>query len=831
MMNDPHKNHVGGCGNPHAKLVIVGEAPSFIEIQTGIPFSGASGKELDRLLSDSGINRNDCWITNICKYPIPEQEKEGRKIPFAVRAKLAGINLDEQLNELRFELSQIRPNAILALGGSALWGTTGKDKISDWRGSILTGMGSKVIPTYHPAHLLHTKGEISGYWARQVMIFDFRRAFLQSKFGELILPKRNLHIIKSSYELQDYIKRYEKFDKPSVDIEALGCIPVCIGLAFTPDEGITVPLWNVNDISQIPTSDLSSCWILLSNLLSNSEVVGQNFGYDRDKIRRLGFTIKRLASDTMLKAFVINPELPKNLAFNQSIYTEEPFYKNEGMYEGSLNDLFLGCARDSCVTKEIDLAMDPDLDELQLRPYYENFILPLHDLYAEIEQTGLRRSEPRRLELIKKYVEWDERVNFELFQLTNKVINTGSWKQVDELLYTDLKIPRRKGTGEEILTQLLNNVVKDKGRRRIIDLILEDRRVKKTLGTYLLNPSDFDGRMKTSFFLCLETGRSSTQQLEPPIRPQIEVIEEGKKKKRSIGCAFQTMTKHGDIGDDIREQYVVDEGEIFIQADSAQAEARVVFLLADDEEALELIDSIDYHALTATWFFGGRIDDYDKKIIGYETPIRFAGKTLRHACHLGASKRRAAIEVNTQARKYKIDITISELLADQAIKTFHKRQPKIKQVFHNQIIEQINKTRSLTAPLPYGIDAPFGGKRTFFERWSEDLFRQAFSYIPQRAVSENTKAAALRVKKRARWIKIMLESHDALLTSVPIDRGNEAASLLKEEMEKPINFSTCSLPRRNLIIPCEIEFGFDYKNLSKFKNDELRIDGRDTKTA
>lgn len=812
-----HEKYVPGCGNPQAKLVVIGEAPSFIEVQTKIPFTGPSGKELDRLLADAGISRSDIWLTNICKYPVPEQEKEGKKIPFQIRAKQAGINLDEQLSHLRTELSQINPNCILALGGSALWGTTGKTKISDWRGSILTGMGTKVIATYHPAHLLHSRGEITGYWARQVMIFDFKRAKAESETSELILPHRNLHVIKSSYELQDFIKRYEKFTKPSVDIEALNCIPVCIGIAFTPDEGITIPLWNINDISNISTSELSSIWILLAELLSRSDVVGQNFGYDRDKIRRLGFICRSLASDTMLKAFVINPELPKNLAFNQSIYTREPFYKNEGMYEGSIQDLFIGCARDACVTKEVDLAMDADLDELQLRPYYENFILHLHDLYAEIEQTGLRRDKNKQLALIKKYVGWDERVNFELFQLTGKTINTGSWQQVDELLYMDLKIPRRKGTGEEVLTQLLNNVVKDKERRRVIDLILEDRRVKKTLGTYLLNPSDFDGRMKTSYFPCLETGRSSTQQLEPPVRPYIESIEDGKKKKRAIGCAFQTMTKHGDIGEDIREQYIVDEGEIFIQADSAQAEARVVFLLADDEEALELIDSIDYHALTATWFFGGRIQDYDKKIVGYETPIRFAGKTLRHACHLGASKRRAAIEVNTQARKYKIDITISELLADQAIKTFHKRQPKIKQIFQNQVIEQINKTRSLTAPLPYGIDAPFGGKRIFFERYSEDLFRQAFSYIPQRAVSENTKAAALRVKKRAKWIKIVLESHDALLTSVPIDRKEEAVLILKEEMSRPINFSSCSLPRRDLIIPCEIEFGYDYKNLSKFK--------------
>jgi hypothetical protein len=43
-------------------------------------------------------------------------------------------------------------------------------------------------------------------------------------------------------------------------------------------------------------------------------VLGQNVKYDQDKIARLGFTIRSLASDTMLKASAINPELPKRLA-------------------------------------------------------------------------------------------------------------------------------------------------------------------------------------------------------------------------------------------------------------------------------------------------------------------------------------------------------------------------------------------------------------------------------------------------------------------------------------------------------------------------------------
>lgn len=263
---------------------------------------------------------------------------------------------------------------------------------------------------------------------------------------------------------------------------------------------------------------------------------------------------------------------------------------------------------------------------------------------------------------------------------------------------------------------------------------------------------------------------------------------------------------------------IVEEDEIFISADSAQAEARVIFLLADDEQALVDIDNRDYHALTASWFFGGGEDDYSKKKLGYEHPIRFVGKTLRHAGHLGAGKKRAAISVNTDARKFKIPITITEAIAGQALDIFHKKQPRIQKVFQHGIVETLKRNKTLIAGLPYGIQSKYGGRRVFYERWGEELFRQAFSYIPQRSVSDNTKCALLRIRERIPNIKCVMEAHDGLLFSVPISYKYEYAAIIKYEMERPIDFSTCSLPRRELVLPCELEYGTNYCDLNKFKD-------------
>lgn len=818
--------YVKGHGNNSPKLVIVGESPSVGE--TAAFQSTKHWRQFYELLRDAGIHPQEVWFTYVCKHFVPPNARSGRKIPFLVRAKQAQVDMDEQVSNLAIEINSLNPNCVLALGNTALWATTGKSGISDYRGSILPGLGGKVVSTYDPRGLnVWEPAEFIGYWNRHVMLFDIMRAHKQSFFSGINRPSRNLQICKTSGQLADFIERHKNYTRPANDIEARGSgLPFCNGFSFRPEEGICVPLWNKGETANsftIPDSEMVQMWLLMNHIYTHYEIVGQNFKYDEDKLVRIGFKPRKLVSDTMLKQFAINPELPVSLGFMTSIHTEEPFYKNEGMYEGSIEDLMIGCARDSCVTKEIDLSLEVELNALGMSKFYYNFLMELHSLYLGVENEGFYIDSAVREKLFHKYISWSERLAYELFSIVGAVVNVNSPKQVAILIYDTFGITNRGGgTGEEAITEILNrqSLKLDDGQRRALEIILEKRRVEKTLGHYLAAMPDFDGKMKTTYFLCLDTGRTSTGQQDPPIRPEIEIIgEDGKKKKKVMGTAFQTITKHGDIGADVREQYVPEKGHVFIQVDSAQAEARVVFLLANDENALYQIDHHDYHALTASWFFGGTEDDYSKKKLGYEHPIRFVGKTLRHAGHLGASKKRAAISVNTDARKFKIDIKITEAFAGAALDKFHKNQPAIRGVFQAGIQEALKKNnRYLTAGLPYGIDSPCGGKRQFLERWDDELFRQSYSYIPQRSVSDNTKAAALRLRKREpKLARLILEAHDGLLYMVPEREVDYFAPLLKEEMERPIRFENCSLPRRDLVIPAELEVGYNYMKLEKYK--------------
>jgi DNA polymerase I-like protein with 3'-5' exonuclease and polymerase domains/uracil-DNA glycosylase len=834
-VRDP--KYIGPYGPLGARVMILGECPTLDDIAAGKPF--AKSRELDSCLREAGIVKGNCWLSTVSKYHVPPNFSKKKKIPFHVRAKNAGIDMDAQLRELQTEINSLQPTAILGIGKTALWALTGQTDISSYRGSIMLGMGRKFIPTYNPEHLGWQAKDVEfmGYWNKQIIMADLRRFVVESKKPDLDLPSRHIHICQSSYELAEFRRQYKGKWRLSVDIEAGGhYLPICIGLAYNKHHAMVVPLWNVDGICNIPDADMVQIYMILAEMLNESDIIGQNFNYDRDKILRIGFIIQRLISDTMLKAFALHPELPVGLAFNTSIYTREPFYKNEGMYHGKLIDLLKGCGRDACVTFELDEVMEKDLTEIGQHKFFYNFLMKLPDFYWEREKQGFRIDKVRQEELMRKYIAWSEKIKHRLYQITGTNINVNSNKQIPSLLFDNWGLPRRDGTGEEELTAILNLQSlakvwkKNPEYKEGIELILEGRRVNRTISNNIMVLPDFDGRVRTTIFPCLNTGRSSNGQQDEPIRPTIEVINlSGKKVKKSLGTPFQTMTKHGDIGQDIRSQYIPDElirtpeeeaqlewarlndqtlyaqliedEYVFVQADSAQAEARIVFLLADDEWALEAIDKHDFHALTASWFFGGTEDDHSKK------------------------KRRAAISVNTDARKFKINIAIDEATAERALKIFHAKQPRIQQVFQASVIKCLERDRTLVAPIPFGFDSPVGGRRLFFERWGEELFREAFSYIPQRSISDNTKGAGIRIRERIPKIRIVMESHDSLLFCIRRSQLASQVPIIRQEMERPIDFRTCCIQRRSIVIPCEIETGKNYQDLKtkwKFEDDSIQ---------
>ena len=810
---------VEGYGSNNAKLFIVGIAPSTEELIEGKPFAvaGPSGGILRKDLVEAGTHIDQCYRTNIFKFQLPNNE-------FA-RYKEIGLSLPDALKELQQEIDTINPNCILGLGDPVLYALAGKsgagNKIAEWRGSILSILNNrKAVFTWHPAHELHGSGEGTyKSWQKYVRKFDVARAVAESNSPNLSLPNRFLHVANNSVDVIQFLSRHSHEEYCSVDIESIEHIPICIGLSRNPREAISIPLWNELDIdvqfehkpkknyhyrlevSKIPNQDLAFIWQLLAKFFMDKSVkfIGQNFKYDEDKLNRLGFYLHSLFGDTLLSGQCISSELPKSLGFQTSIYTREPYYKDEGRNfvpgKDNIRDFLYYNCKDAAVTLEIFKA---HLEELKGIPNaldgFLNFRSKLHKTYHRIEQIGFKTDDEKRKELIKKYVEQLIELEVEFFELTRSYtidpINMNSPVRLAKLFYEEMKIPRRAGTGEEVLTSLLANVVKDKNKQRSLEIVLKYRQVAKTLGTYLGAENDYDGRMRTSYFIAAtESYRTSTQILKSPLR------------NKEIGWALQTVTKHGDTGSDLRSILVADRGFIFVNIDQSQAEARVCSLLANDDETLRLYDTNDIHALTASKVFGGSESTWSKRALGYECPERFCGKTARHAYHLGIKKHALMVNMNTDARKYKIKLNISEWKAGEIIKALQAMTPKIQTVFHHEIQRSLSTSRRL-----FGT---YGASFYLYEEWGDDLFKGAYSRIPQQTVSDKTKTVAIWAQKEIWDCPVVGESHDALLFLCPERKVDDYVPAIIEQFQLPIDFSQCSLPRRELIIPAEVEVGYD----------------------
>ena len=438
--------------------------------------SVSTGEMVDDFLLEAGIARHECYLTNVYKYKPYDSFKKKNDISTIEKVlHEVGTTKEAQINQLWDEIRAINPNCILALGNVPLEALSGKRGIKKWRGSILkSNVGPKMVSTIHPAALLHMEDSegVFTYSAKYYIQFDFARAVEQAAFPEIRIQERRIEVARSATDLWKFLELYRDCKRVTVDIEAIKCVPVCVGLAFNNWHAISVPLLHLfswQNRPAIPTHELAEMWLMVDELLSNPEirVVGQNFKYDQQKLRKpCGITIANLYSDTSLKAHTIWPELPVNLAFLTSLHTEQPFYKDEGrefnIQKDKVERLYTYNGFDVCVDFEIDDVLEEIGNAIVVpgfpnwfQTFFYDYVMKLHDLYMEMEEEGLCVDFEYRRRLIREYklkiAEKDE----ELWKLVGWKINSNSPKQVCALLYDELRIPRRRGADEDILVAIL----------------------------------------------------------------------------------------------------------------------------------------------------------------------------------------------------------------------------------------------------------------------------------------------------------------------------------------------------------------------------------------
>lgn len=151
-------NIVIGGGNPNADILFIGEAPGKNEDEQGIPFCGAAGKNLDKLLEKVGLKRENIYIANILKCRPPQNRNP---TPEEIKAHTPW---------LLKQIKEMKPKIICSLGNYSTKFFLAKTKIEDMNKQLgitqvhgkiqnieIDGLKIKLIPLFHPAAIIYNR--------------------------------------------------------------------------------------------------------------------------------------------------------------------------------------------------------------------------------------------------------------------------------------------------------------------------------------------------------------------------------------------------------------------------------------------------------------------------------------------------------------------------------------------------------------------------------------------------------------------------------------------------------------------------------------------------
>jgi uracil-DNA glycosylase family 4 len=157
-LHEGRRRAVPGEGSARARVMLIGEAPGANEDRCGRPFCGMSGRFLDGVLAQAGLERAALFITSSVKCRPP-----GNRAPHAVELSTCGRLY------LMPQIDLIDPDLVVLLGKVPIRQVTGETAaLGDLHGRLLRQDGRAYLPTYHPAAAMRFPGP------RAAILADFR---------------------------------------------------------------------------------------------------------------------------------------------------------------------------------------------------------------------------------------------------------------------------------------------------------------------------------------------------------------------------------------------------------------------------------------------------------------------------------------------------------------------------------------------------------------------------------------------------------------------------------------------------------------------------------
>jgi DNA polymerase-1 len=453
---------------------------------------------------------------------------------------------------------------------------------------------------------------------------------------------------------------------------------------------------------------------------------------------KLGVAARGFAHDVMLYAFLLDAD-PGSCTLNELAHRRL--------------DLKLGAAPEQHADYALELFenLSQEIDTRGLRKLYETIELPLANVLARVEQTGILidSNELKRLsELMETEI---ARLTGEIHAMAGKPFNISSPQQLGRVLFEDLKLPPpvKYGKGKTISTaaDVLEDLAEE---HEIVRKVLEYRQLTKLKGTYvdalpaLIDPRT--GRLHTSFN---QTG-AATGRLS------------------SSNPNLQNIPIRTELGREIRAAFIPRPGWKLVVADYSQIELRLLAHMSRDAVLVEAFrNGEDIHTRTAAEVMGipplmvGPEDRRRAKAVNFG--IVYGISPFGLSQQLGISRGEAELYIRSYFERYIgvkkfIESTIAEVRRTGVTRTLLGRERPIPEM--NSRNPSARGFAERTA-----VNSPLQGT-------AADLIKLAMVHIDRRMREEKLQAAML------------LQVHDELVFEAPPEENQKLSAMVKHEMEQ-----------------------------------------------
>jgi len=795
-------------GSTRARLVLIGEALGYHEERLGRPFVGPAGFRWQDWLKQAGLQRSDFYITNVYPHKPPDTGKKTNDLG----AVPAG-ELHEWTARLHERLAALDdPWLIVPTGNTALRALTGMSSITRRRGSIysyrdLRGRVIKVIPTIHPAHVLHRNPE----WERRC-IADWRRIKSDAEFRELRVPQRE-HLVRPTIaEVRDFLESAIGADALAIDIETprklvIEALPptkkgkarfrrtkgdrrvTCVGFSVDPHFSLTIPTTLEYWHDQQTLDDVWATIRAVCNL--PCEKVLQNGLFDAYWLAQRGITLRNYRYDTRWLSHAMDPLDAHDLGYQASLYTREPYWKddtkeqNDDEADSTIRDIetfWRYNGKDAALTRELLDVQHARAARAGRLDFYEQQYAAMFPVLLDMMLHGTALHEPTRQRERADRLAETIGLQDKLTALAGEPLygpkGSLSFKRLGTYLYEKLKLPvqRNRSTGgattrEVAVRSLMLRHPKVLGTTDEPDapgaLILRHRRVEALLRFTKDTIPDTDGRARSAY------GWTDTLRLRAGKNP----------------CGTGNNAQNTDR--ELLHLYRPDPGCIFLECDLSQAEDRVVKMLTRSRRLIERARAMpwenDEHRRAAALIY-----HVDAAAVTKEQ--RYIGKRARHAGNYGMRGKKLSEEL------LKEGVVMTPDECDAIIATVIDQDTPEVRDWQKSVRQQVLRHRRIENSWGLVWDAQY-------ERLGDELFRSCYAFGPQSEVvmlMNNLGYVPLWHWLRATHSKARInqQKHDSLLISTPVDEAWPIACFLKAALEQPRVYAG-----EALTIPCEFKLG------------------------